>query len=138
MGLHDPFEYLKHNLWLKEGLKIKMSIWLLPIKVKNRFEIRVQVTCHISLESFWQRLQLFFTPHLNQRSAQKVMAFQNAKSPNFRSYETNWHLNTTLMVNHTKYYKGESGGFSQIYTVVNFMSLCMPMVRSCTKNVLIT
>jgi len=26
MGLHDPFEYLKHKLWPKEGLGIKMSI----------------------------------------------------------------------------------------------------------------
>jgi hypothetical protein len=26
MGLHDPFDYLQHNLWLKEGLEIKMSI----------------------------------------------------------------------------------------------------------------
>jgi hypothetical protein len=27
MGLHDPFEYLKHKLWLKEGLGIKVPIW---------------------------------------------------------------------------------------------------------------
>jgi len=26
MGLHDPFEYLKHKLWLKERLGIKMLI----------------------------------------------------------------------------------------------------------------
>jgi hypothetical protein len=26
MGLHDPFEYLKHKLWLKEGPKIKLPI----------------------------------------------------------------------------------------------------------------
>jgi hypothetical protein len=32
MGLHDPCEYLKHKLWLKEGLKVKMSIWLSSTK----------------------------------------------------------------------------------------------------------
>jgi hypothetical protein len=32
MGSHDPFEYLQHKLWLKEGLRIKMLIWLLTIK----------------------------------------------------------------------------------------------------------
>jgi len=32
MSSHDPFEYLKHKLWPKEGSKIKVSIWLLPIK----------------------------------------------------------------------------------------------------------
>jgi hypothetical protein len=26
IGLHDPFEYLQHKLWLKEKLGIKMSI----------------------------------------------------------------------------------------------------------------
>jgi hypothetical protein len=26
MGLHDPFEYLQHKLWLKEGPKDKVSI----------------------------------------------------------------------------------------------------------------
>jgi hypothetical protein len=27
MGLHDSFEHLKHKLWLKKGLKIKLVIW---------------------------------------------------------------------------------------------------------------
>jgi hypothetical protein len=26
MDLHEPFEYLQHKLWLKEGLKVKVSI----------------------------------------------------------------------------------------------------------------
>jgi hypothetical protein len=32
MGLHDPFEYLQHKLWLFEGLGVKVSIWLVNIK----------------------------------------------------------------------------------------------------------
>jgi hypothetical protein len=39
MGSHDLFEYLKHNLWLKKWSGVKVSIWLLPLKVKNHFEI---------------------------------------------------------------------------------------------------
>jgi hypothetical protein len=31
MGLHDPFGYLKHKLWPKEGPRVK-----LPLKVENR------------------------------------------------------------------------------------------------------
>jgi hypothetical protein len=27
MGLHDPFAYLKHKLWPKEGPKVKLPIW---------------------------------------------------------------------------------------------------------------
>jgi hypothetical protein len=26
MGLHDPFEHLKHKLWLKEGLGVKLTV----------------------------------------------------------------------------------------------------------------
>jgi hypothetical protein len=26
MGLHDPFEHLKHKLWPKEGLGIKFAV----------------------------------------------------------------------------------------------------------------
>jgi len=26
MGSHDPFGHLKHKLWLKEGLGVKLSI----------------------------------------------------------------------------------------------------------------
>jgi hypothetical protein len=32
IGLHDPFEYLQLELWLKKRLKIEMSIQLLTIK----------------------------------------------------------------------------------------------------------
>jgi len=32
MSLHDPFEYLKHKLWLNESLEIKVPIWPPPIK----------------------------------------------------------------------------------------------------------
>jgi hypothetical protein len=26
MGSHDPFRFLKHELWLKEGLGVKLAI----------------------------------------------------------------------------------------------------------------
>jgi hypothetical protein len=32
MGLHDPFGYLKHKLWPKEGSGIKLPIWLSATK----------------------------------------------------------------------------------------------------------
>jgi hypothetical protein len=32
MGLYDPFEYLQHKLWPKQGPGIKVSIWLLTTK----------------------------------------------------------------------------------------------------------
>jgi len=48
MDLHDPFEYLKHKLWLKEGLGIKVPIWLSPIKSQESpSNTCVKVECHI-------------------------------------------------------------------------------------------
>jgi hypothetical protein len=32
MGSHDPFGYLKHKSWAKEGLEVKLPISLLTIK----------------------------------------------------------------------------------------------------------
>ncbi len=44
------------------------------------------------------------------------------------------------MANHMEYYKGESGGFPQVWVVVSFVSivsLYRPVVCLCRKNVLI-
>jgi hypothetical protein len=38
MGLHDPFEYLKHKLWPKEGSKVKLHV-ATPLWVKCEDEI---------------------------------------------------------------------------------------------------
>ncbi len=52
MGLHDPFEYLQHNLLPKEGSGVKVSIWFLNIKSqKFPWITYVQMECHIFLES---------------------------------------------------------------------------------------
>ncbi len=42
--------------------------------------------CHISLEIFWQGLELFFRPHLNRKFTHNVMGLQSYKSPNFGNY----------------------------------------------------
>jgi hypothetical protein len=33
-ALHDPFGHLKHKLWPKEGLGVKLPIWLSTIKIQ--------------------------------------------------------------------------------------------------------
>jgi hypothetical protein len=47
---------------------------------------------------------------------------------------TKCHLGVGLMAKHKVYYKGEGGGFPQVEAVVSLVSLCLPMVRPCTKN----
>jgi hypothetical protein len=115
MGSHDSFEYLKHKLWPKEGLGVKVQIWLMTTKSQEApWNTCVKVACYVFLESSWQGLQLCFRLHLIWTSSQEVMAFQNVKSHNFGNFETlTWESRDKMtfgcspMVNYKKYYKGE-------------------------------
>jgi len=66
------------------------SASLTPNHKKSRITLKYVCAglCHISLESYWRGLQLWFKPHLNQRFSQEVMAFQSARSLNFESFRT--------------------------------------------------
>jgi hypothetical protein len=44
------------------------------------------------------------------------------------------HLDVAFMERHRKYYKGEGGGFPQVRTVVNLVSLSLPVACSSTKS----
>jgi hypothetical protein len=86
MGSHDPFGNLKHKLWPKE------RTWIIWFPTTKSHELPlfpyVQMACHISLESSWQRLQRFFAPHLNGRFSHNVMGLQNCRSPHFENFGT--------------------------------------------------
>jgi hypothetical protein len=141
MGLHDPFGHFKHKLWPKEGPRVKMAVWLLTIKSWESPQFPcMQVACKILLESCWWGIQLCFRPHLNQRSTRKVMCPQSCGSPNFGNFGTptwspgtKWHLGASPMARHKVYYKGEGGGFPQVWAMVNLVNLCLHVARSCTK-----
>jgi hypothetical protein len=84
MGFHDPFGYLKHKLWPKEGSGIKLSIWFSTIKSWESPQfICMKAMCHISLKSSQRGLQLCFRHHFNQRFTKENMGFQSCRSPNF-------------------------------------------------------
>jgi hypothetical protein len=142
MGSYVPFEYLKHKLWPKKGLGVKLSIWLPTTKILESPWIHcVQVACHMSLERSWRGIQLFFRPHFNRRFVHKVMGFKVAGAlilgilglP-LGSPWTRWHLGVGPMARHKKYYKGEGGGFPQVQVVVSLVSPCLPMACSCAKS----
>jgi hypothetical protein len=137
MGSHDPFAHFKHKLWPKEGPVVKLATWLPTIKSHESPQFPcVQVACNILLESSWQGLQLALRPHLNQRFARKVMGPQSCESPNFGNFGspgTKWHLGVGPMVKHKVYYKGEGGGFPQVWAMVSLVSPCLSVVRLCTK-----
>ncbi len=91
------------------------------------------------LKSSRQRLQLCFGLHHNWRSTQKVMRLQSCKSPSW-SPETKNHLDVTLVKRCRVYYKGEGGGFPQVWAVVSFVcSSCpwfvlAPVFQLCTNH----
>jgi hypothetical protein len=89
VGSHDPFGHLKHKLWPKEGLGVKLTIWLPTIKSQESPQYPcVQVACDISLKSSRQGIQLCFRLHFDQRFAHKVMRPQSCGSPNFGNFRT--------------------------------------------------
>jgi hypothetical protein len=143
MGLHDPFGYLKHKLWPKEGSGVKLTIWLLTIKIQESLWFPyVQVANHILLENSQQGLQLCFRPHFNWRSAQDVMGLQNHMSPNLKNFgipklgvsrqNDIWVLALGTCIENT--IKGESSGFPQIWAVMNLVSSCLLVAHPCTKS----
>jgi hypothetical protein len=51
------------------------------------------------------------------------------------SFETKWHLGAGPVAMHIVYYKGEGGGFPQVWAVVSLMNPDLPVARPCTKSV---
>jgi hypothetical protein len=43
------------------------------------------------------------------------------------------HLGVGPMAKQRVYYKGEGGGFPQVWAMVNLVSLCLPVARPCTE-----
>jgi len=102
MGLHHLFGHLKHKLWPKERLGVKLAIWLLTTKSRESTQFpRIQVACNIPLEISRQGIQLCFRIHCNWRSAHKVMGPQNCGSPDVGNFGTptweSWDKKVILM-----------------------------------------
>ncbi len=53
IGSHDPFEHLKHKLWPKERLGVKLSVWLLTIKSQESLDF---LTCRWCATYHWKSL----------------------------------------------------------------------------------
>jgi hypothetical protein len=143
MGSHDPFRHLKHKLWPKEKPGVKFAIWLSTTKSGESTQFSyVQVACNIPLKSSQWGLKLCFRLRFNRRSAHKVMRPKVVGDPTLGilglplgSFGTKCHLDVGLVERHIIYYKGEGGGFPQVWAVVNLVSLSLLMARSSTKSV---
>jgi hypothetical protein len=144
MGSHDPFGHFKHKLWPKEGSGVKLPIWLPTIKSKKspRFPC-VQVTCNIPLEKSWRGYNfasdLISIKGLHAKlRAPKIMEVPTMGISGFPfgSPGTKWHLGASLVAMHKVYYKGEGGGFPQVWAVVSLVSPSLSVACPTTKSAL--
>jgi hypothetical protein len=147
MGSHDPFGYLKHKLWPKEGPRVELPICQFdsrPLKVRNRpnfLEFMWRATYHWkSLDkgyNFASNLTLIGGLHIKLWDSKVVgIPILGILGPPLGSPWTKWHLGANLWSGTRKYYKGEGGGFPQVWVVLSLVSPCLFVARMCTKNVL--
>ncbi len=152
MSLHDPFGHLKHKLWPKERLGVKLVVWFLTIKSREstRFTC-VQVACNISLESSWRGYN--FASNLisirvlhTKLWAPKVVGVPTLAISGLPlgSPGTKCHLDVGFMERHIIYYKGEGGGFPQVQAVLSFASsnylwfvLAPKVLQLCTNHLML-
>jgi hypothetical protein len=89
MASHEPFGHLQQKLWSKEGLGVKLAVWLPTTKSQESTWFRcMQVKCDTPLESSRGELQLWFRPHPNPKLGREVMSIQSPGSPNQDSFGT--------------------------------------------------
>jgi hypothetical protein len=89
MASHEPFGHLQHKLWLKEGPRVKLAVWL-PT-TQSRESTRswcVQVECDTPLKSSQGKLQVRFRPRPDRRFEREVMNAQSPESPNRDNFGT--------------------------------------------------
>jgi hypothetical protein len=143
MGLHDPFGYLKHKLWPKEGPGVKLAIWLVTIKSQ---ESRNPLACRWLATYHWKALNESHNFSLDLISIRglhtKLWAPKVTKVPTlgilglpFGSPGTKCHSDAGLVAKYRVYYKGEGDGFPQVRAMVNFVRLSLLVACPSTKNV---
>jgi hypothetical protein len=79
----------QHKLWEKERRGVKLAVWFSATKSRELTRPRcVQVKCDTPLESSQWKLKVYFRPHPDRRSEQKVISSQSGESPNRDSFRT--------------------------------------------------
>jgi hypothetical protein len=132
MGSHCSFEHLKHKLWPKERPGVKVAVWLLTTKFGNQplFDIRFE-----SATWSWKALDESYNFALDRVAiglcsqeiwASKVLGLQpgTISGLQLESLGKNNHLDVVSAASCRVYYKGEGGGFPQVWAVVSLVCPC--------------
>jgi hypothetical protein len=149
MGLHFPFEHLKHKLWAKERPRIKLAIWLPTIKSRESTRIPcVQATWNISLKCLDKGYNFASDFIAIGGLHAKLCAFKvvgvlivGISRLQLGSPETKNHLDVACVESRIVYYKGEGGGFPQVQAVMSLVYPSYPwfvlapkMFQLCTNH----
>jgi hypothetical protein len=132
IGSHCSFGYLKHKLWPKEGLGVKLAIWLSTTKSQESTSSRCPIwECNTTLESSWRELQLWLRPCCDQTLQSGYMGIQSSgtltgtiSGLHFGSPGKKSHLDATCAASCRVYYQGEGGGFLQVRALVSLVCPC--------------
>jgi hypothetical protein len=130
MGSHDPFGHLKHKWWLKKRPKVRnhpdflTCRWCVTYRWKALNKGYNFVWYLISIRGLHTKL---WAPKVVKVLVVKISGFP------LGNFKTKWHLGVRPMARHKVYYKGEGNGFPQVWVVMSLMSLCLLVVRPCTK-----
>jgi hypothetical protein len=129
MGFYYSFKHLKHKLWPKEGLGVKLP------KIENRPNLFV---CRRRATFRWKKLSTK-TITLLQTAPQLEVCSQSYRAPKSRESQLagfrdshsgvpgeKSHLDVGSVASHRIYYKGEGGGFPQVRAMVNLVCSCCP------------
>jgi hypothetical protein len=131
MGSHCSFGYLKHKLWPKEGLGVKLrvelsttkklginSIYVVVRGVRHTVEkLSTRTLLHTTLQ-FKVCSQSYGAPKLRESHLVRFLDCHSGV-PRKKS-----HLDVGFVANHRVYYKEEGGGLPQIQAVVNLVCSC--------------
>ncbi len=82
MASHWSFGHLQPKLWAKEGLGVKLAVWLPTTKSReSTLSRRALGECDTELESSQRGLQVWFRPRPDRRSGREDMMSQSPGSP---------------------------------------------------------
>jgi hypothetical protein len=131
MGLHCSFWTSKTQVMAKRRVESQTAN-LIPDQKKSRINpiyLAIKSVLYTVGKISQRKLQLCFKLHFNLKFARKIMGLQSHRSPiwhNFRtltpeSRERKNHLDVGSVTSHRVYYKGEGGGFPQVWVMMNLM-----------------
>jgi hypothetical protein len=134
MNSHDPFGHLKHKLWPKKRMGVRLAIDSQPLKVKNRYDLLACKWCATYRSKALDEGYNFALDLISIRGLHvKLWAPKIAGVPTLvisglplGNPRTKCHLDVGLVERHRVYYKGEGGGFPQVRAVVSLMSSSCP------------